>query len=387
MTPAGTHCPTKYHAVVDGYCHVVTTGDFSPVQFGIPLPWHHSTYFGDGSPVSETTTWDNEVWGSHKYLTAGEYTMSHFVVCSCPSAFTFDGTSMTFDVPGDNPCTPDCGADAENPPSVSIQSASIPRNRISVTLAGPGCTGDLEVRITGNQRTHNVMTVARAGPRTHTIDFGRDLIPEGQYDEVEATWSIRAGLTPDDEYPYPFSALGGYTHSQYTKPNQAHPTCATGDSSDVFVTEERSSNGRWVTNCFDDEDEYTATTFPETFRLEAKENGNGRSTAFGDIQLDWVCPYETPRPDAAAFGYVFRDINTIQPACTGGGLGSSTVAVSSLNPDLSCGDTIFVSGIGTKTVTDHCPICGTTKIDHYTADGRCSGILHLGTQRTFRLNR
>ena len=61
--------------------------------------------------------------------------------------------------------------------------------------------------------------------------------------------------------------------------------------------------------------------------------------------------------------------------------------VSSLNPDLSCGDTIFVSGIGTKTVTDHCPICGTTKIDHYTADGRCSGILHLGTQRTFRLNR
>ena len=63
------------------------------------------------------------------------------------------------------------------------------------------------------------------------------------------------------------------------------------------------------------------------------------------------------------------------------------MAVDDQNADLSCGDTIDVSGIGTKTVTDHCPICGDEKIDHYTADGRCSGIVHLGTQPTFRLGR
>ena len=164
-------------------------------------------------------------------------------------------------------------------------------------------------------------------------------------------------------------------------------TCASGGPSDVYVTQETLSSGTWSTNCFDDEDDYTATTFPETFRSEAEENGSGRSTAFGDIQLDWVCPYVTPRPDGATFGNVFRDINAIAPACDGGTLGSTTVAVSSANGDLSCGDTIYVSGIGTKTVTDHCPICGTAKIDHYTADGRCSGIVHLGTEPTFRLGR
>ena len=113
-----------------------------------------------------------------------------------------------------------------NCPRVSIQSASIPSNQISVTLAGPGCTGNLQVRITGDGRTYNVSTVAGAGPGTHMIDFGRDTIPEGQYDDVEATWNIRDGLTPDDEYTYRFSALGRYTHSQYTQPSQAHPTCA-----------------------------------------------------------------------------------------------------------------------------------------------------------------
>ena len=271
--------------------------------------------------------------------------------------------------------------------SLSIQSASIPGNQILVTLVGLGCTGDLQVRITGDGRTHNVATVTGAGPGTHTIDFGRDAIPEGQYDEVEATWNIREGLAPDDEYTYRFGALGTYTHSQYTKPIQAHPTCAVGGPSDVFVTQETLSNGNWITNCFDDEDDYTAAMFTEVFRREIQENGSGRSTAFGDVQLDWICSSATPRPDGAAFGNVVRDINAILPACAGGTLGSSTVAADPDNGDLSCGDTIYVSGIGTKTVTDHCPGCGDDKIDHYTADGRCSGIVHLGTQPTFRLDR
>ena len=193
----------------------------------------------------------------------------------------------------------------------------------------------------------------------------------------------------------PSEAGLGFIDSTTTSPkssknrfaNQAHPTCAIGGSSDVFVTKETLSNGRWITNCFDDEDDYTATTFAEKFRREIVENGSGRSTAFGDIQRDWVCPYETPRPNGAMDGYVFRDVNVIQPACAGGILGGTSVAVSNDNEDLRCGDTIYVSGIGTKTVTDHCPICGDDKIDHYTADGRCSGIVYLGTQPTFRLDR
>ena len=371
VEPAGTHCPTNFTGTVDGSCAIVPPWD-SPIVFPIVLPWFHTTYFGDGSSASETT-WDGEVSGSHKYLLAREYTMSHFVVCPCPSAFAVGSDSVTFEVSGSN-----------SVPRVSIQSASIPDNQISLTLVGPGCSGDLHVRVTGDGVAHNVATVAQASPGNHTLSFGRDLIPKGQYEKVEATWRIRDGLTADDEYDYSFGALGSYRHTQYTKPNQAHPTCATGPLAEVFITEE-DKNGN--TDCFDDESEYTATTFRDRFRGEVEENGSGRTPAFGDIQLEWACESANPRPVAATFGNVFRDIKVIKPACEDGTLGSSTVAVYDMNPDMTCGDRIYVSGVGVKTVTDHCPGCRMARVDHYVADGRCSGILDLAeSRRTFRLD-
>ena len=50
--------------------------------------------------------------------------MPYAVDASCASAGAFGGDSVNFDVPGDNPCTPSCGADSNDPPSMSIQSAS-----------------------------------------------------------------------------------------------------------------------------------------------------------------------------------------------------------------------------------------------------------------------
>lgn len=198
----------------------MVSGDHAPVGFGVALPWLHTTRFGDGTSTFQSNT-RGAVDGTHAYHRAKTYTMSHSVLCTCASVFAAGSASRTFVVPGGNLCRPACGADVNNPPRVSIQSASIPNDQIAVTLVGPGCSGDLEVKITGG-RTHDVATVSQARAGNHTINFRRDVIPEGRYERVEATWRVRDDLTPNGELSYTFSALGAYTHSQYNKPNQAH---------------------------------------------------------------------------------------------------------------------------------------------------------------------
>lgn len=96
VEPAGTHCPTEYTTVVDGSCGVALPFD-SPIEFTISLPWYHRTDFGDGASASELT-WDREVSGTHIYALAREYTMSHSVVCPCPSPFADGSDSVTFEV-------------------------------------------------------------------------------------------------------------------------------------------------------------------------------------------------------------------------------------------------------------------------------------------------
>ena len=105
VTPAGEYCSTTYTADVDGFCF-----DALPEDTTILLdqhPWSHSTSFGDGS-WAYATTYFGVVSGSHKYTEAGRYTMTHYVNCACPSAFTFGGSdSESFNVPGGiHSCTP-----------------------------------------------------------------------------------------------------------------------------------------------------------------------------------------------------------------------------------------------------------------------------------------
>ena len=354
VTPAGTHCPTKYHAVVDGYCHVVTPGDFSPVQFGIPLPWHHSTYFGDGSPVSETTTWNNEVWGSHKYLAAGEYTMSHFVFCSCPSAFAYDSASVTFDVPG--------GSESCQPPSVRVDSADVVRDEIVVNLQPTGSSGTLGVSLVGS-KTHTVSTRVAAGG-THTISFGIGSVPTGNYTGVRATWTVGTN-TPSDTRAYRFRVLGNYRHSQYNSPSE--DSC-TGAPRSSYMTNNQCT--------------FSGTTLKGDFVDKVNLNGSGHSTNHGTIAPEEWCLDNGEHPDDAD-GRSFRSGHTIMGAC--GSVGSSTVAVRLGHSYLSCGDSVYIVGVGVKTVTDSCPGCSTAQLDNYTTSTACHGILDLGTFKTIKL--
>ncbi len=55
------------------------------------------------------------------------------------------------------------------------------------------------------------------------------------------------------------------------------------------------------------------------------------------------------------------------------------------NRDLSCGDRVYIVGLGVKTVTDRCPVCTPTQLDNYTTTPACSKVYDLGTYKTIKL--
>ena len=52
---------------------------------------------------------------------------------------------------------------------------------------------------------------------------------------------------------------------------------------------------------------------------------------------------------------------------------------------LSCGDSVYIVGVGVKTVTDRCPDCTPTQLDNYTTASACHDVGHLGTFKTIKL--
>ena len=123
VTPVPAFCPTAYSAVVDGYCHKVFGGpDHVPVSIGLPLPWLHNTSFGDGVSRTVTTT-STDVDGSYMYQIPNAYTMTHSVLCLCPSVFAAGGTTATFTVHGY------CDR-----PTVEVVSANVVADEIVVEL-------------------------------------------------------------------------------------------------------------------------------------------------------------------------------------------------------------------------------------------------------------
>lgn len=354
VTPAGANCPTKYAAVVDGYCHTLIAGDFVPIGLEIPLPWHHFTDFGDGSSNSETT-WHTEVSGTHRYKKAGEFTMSHFAVCSCPSAFAFGDTSVTFNVPGGNASCP----------TVRVDSADVVSDEIVVTLQPAGVSGTLVVSSLMDRGAPHTVNTRTATGGTHTIAFGVESLPTGDYTGVRATWTVGTN-TPSDTRPYSFQVLGNYLHSQYNTPSEASCTGAPRRS---YVTNNQCT--------------FTGTTLKSDFAKQVNLNGSGYSTHHGTVACEEWCLDNAEHPDDAD-GRSFRSGHTITGSC--GGVSSATVAVHPKHDHLSCGDRVYIVGLGVKTVTDLCPGClMQSQLDNYTTSTACHGISNLGTLKTIKL--
>ena len=351
VTPAGTYCPTTYTAAVYGYCRIES--DFLPIN--INLPWYHSTFFGDSSPPSRVSTRRNQVSGSHVYIAADEYEMTHWVFCPCPSAFNYGGASVTLSVPGG---TASCL-------TVRVDSADIVRDQIVVTLSPSTASGTLQVELVGTP-AHTVSTTTAAGG-THRISFNIATLPVGEYTGVRATWTVGTN-TPTDTKAYSFQVLGDYRQSQYNTPTES--SC-TGPPAPAYVTD---------THCT-----YTPTTFKSDFITQADLNGSSISLYHGTLSTElWCHLNERPHPDDSD-DRSFRMGHTIVGSC-GSAVTDSTVAVNSGHPHLRCGDSVYIVGVGVKTVTDSCPICTETQLDNYTTSPNCNRITDIGTSiKTIKL--
>ena len=142
-----------------------------------------------------------------------------------------------------------------------------------------------------------------------------------------------------------------------------------------------------------------STTLKSDFRFETAENGSGISASFGTIQIEDFCDEVSPPAGAigltggttSTINYFRANVPSIQGSC-GSAVTGNTVAVDMSALGLSCGDKVFIDGVGEKTVTDSCPACAGSKMDHYdpSATSSCSagsvGDLVSGTRKTVLLN-
>lgn len=263
---------------------------------------------------------------------------------------------------------------------VQVQSADVTQDSIVVHLSPSGVSGTLRLELRGST-THVIREEQRAGG-IHNEAFNIPNLAEGEYTQVKATWKVQEAST-SGELDYHIKVLGKYRHSQYN--TVAESTCTGGDDRAYLITE----NASGISQCFS-AGQFTTTTLRSSFIDQVNLNGSGRSINFGDIKRDFFCPTTSEAPQDAP-GITFRQ-TPITPSCAGGTLGNDTVAVGPHNQNLSCGDRIFIHGIGVKTVTDACPGCPNRlgpgvvdQLDNYTTDDRCSGIIDLGDFVTIKL--
>ena len=354
-------------AIVDGICQIAPPPtDHGPIGFPIRLPWRHTTHFGDGLLSLRTElTYRDVVEGSHPYRAARTYTMRHFVSCLCESPFGFGHASNTFAVPNVNFC---------REPTVAVLAADVVRDQIVVSLEPTGITGTLEVALMGGS-TH-VITTRTASGGTHTLSFEISSVPIGTYTGVRATWSM-PGYTASDTKTYWFSALGNYTHTIYNTPTEAGCT----GSPDAAYISSVSHDAHGTPMCA-----FAPTTMKADFISQANLNGSGISLSHGTIEREKLCrPHSNFPVDGT--NNTFRGFSSVRGHCDTR-IGNDTVAVDfEVNSDLSCGDRIYIIGLGVKTVTDRCPDCGPTGIDNYTTIPACHQALGKSTRRTIKLSR
>ena len=118
----------------------------------------------------------------------------------------------------------------------------------------------------------------------------------------------------------------------------------------VFLAPEATCTGAaqssYVTN---NQCTFTATTFKSDFVSEVNENGSGHSTSHGTVAPEDWCLANAQHP-ADATGVSFRSGHTVGGSC--GTVSNATVAVNPMHEHLSCGDSVYIVGVGVKTVTD-----------------------------------
>jgi len=232
---------------------------------------------------------------------------------------------------------------------VDVTAASIPQDRITVVLEPAGVSGTLVVEVRG-ATAHTVFTGTRSGG-THQISFGIPSLPNGQeFTEVKATWNV-GSASAADTFPYHFRVLGDYNHTKYNTPNEAF---CTGPSSAFAYTSGGCGGDPGCSNTWD-------ATRKDQWFSELWENGSGYHASLGFMSREWVCS------TAPA-----RQVPSPCPQCGGVLSPNQHVAVKPGHPFLNCGDTVYVHGIGTRTVKDKGGGLAEAQLDHYIGTSGCN---------------
>src|SRR5581483_7177316 len=249
--------------------------------------------------------------------------------------------------------------------SVSIQSADITQDNVTIQLSGPTLAGQLTVSATGSGGGAPIDPIfnGNASAGTYSYSFGLANIPIGEYQQITAQWAVGNGrLTAT--FPFHFKVLGTYRQTRYNTP--AESSC-TGDPQGVTVYNDSCGIiGGTMTS-------------GSVSRVAAPGSGtgSGHSNDYGDVKEEFYC---------ATGPTAFRGFQTITGSL--GTLNDSTVAACQSNPDLYVtGARVFIQGEGVKTVTDACPACCSdgTHLDNYSTSTQCSGLASLPNALTIRL--
>lgn len=256
---------------------------------------------------------------------------------------------------------------APPPPTVSITSASIPDDRITVALAPQGSSGTLTVQVRGGAYEHRVYQGTRSGG-THNISFDIPNLPGvREYTVVEAIWVVGA-QTGSATYSYHFKVLGDYNNTRYNTPTESfcsgNPinisrvsgTCAAAENCDFATVQGKS--GWWS---------------------EVYENGSGVSEtpSIGVVSREWGCAGPHPK---------MRSVSAPCPQCSGQTLSvGNTVARNASNSNVPCGATLYVHQVGTVTVVDAGDLA-LNQLDHYVGFGGCNRVGgSIGVRKVIRL--
>lgn len=236
-------------------------------------------------------------------------------------------------------------------PSVSVDSASIPGESISVTLEPLGGYGTLTVQIEGST-THSVYQGTVPGG-SQSVNFDIPNLPNGQeFWVVRATWEPN-GFWASNTRNYHFKVLGDYNNTRYNTPTEEY---CSGDPVDIGYT---TGDCQIVQNC-----SFNYFQGRSGWWDEVEENGSGQSRSVGVVSREWYCAGPPRRA---------RQVPGPCPKCEGMSLiPGATVAVMPNHPDLSCGDRVFVHTVGEVTVTDNGGGLVTEQLDHYAGFGGCN---------------
>lgn len=258
------------------------------------------------------------------------------------------------------------------PPEVSISSADIRANRVSVTLTGSGpsaSAGRLTVRLIGANNEVSVPAnggaVLSAG--THTVSFNRPAIPIDIYSRVTATWSTAwAPILKSFTITPSWKVLGVKRHTQYNTPTET--SCSGG------------TRRAWL---FDRACNFTQVQLNSQFFTAVKDNGSGKLPSGQLIKSAYsqdLCSGKFPNGERSIS---FLKVAQIDGACLTVITPQSQAVFPHPRTDPAasekCGNTtVLVTGANAnkdvRNVADLCPICkNTNRIDNYSTLPGCTG--------------